>query len=208
MRPFLLLLFWACLTSCDTWNSLTNKDRTDEPAVVTTTPDLEAPPYDPSDSPAVMTADDPLPVPERDRYPEEEVVAYSSAAPATPQPYGRDVQARGAEATALSPAAAEAAPLLTGDWVNNSDEREIVRFSPTHYYTFYDGELLVEEDMTFYGDCPAECMGGEMQPEFRCFTISGPAGTDCYGVVRLTENVLELSMLGVSTETIVYTKLP
>jgi len=101
--------------------------------------------------------------------------------------------------------AAVLAANLTGLWVNATDNLEVVEFTPDHYSTFYDGKLLLQEAMRYHVDCPGDCSGGTPLG-ISCFTISGPAGTDCYGIVRLTPNVLELSMLGVSTETIIYQK--
>ena len=129
--------------------------------------------------------------------------AYGTPPTSVPVQYGQQ-QARGP--ATYSAAAAQIAPFLAGNWSNSADPRETVQFTPTHYYTYYDGELLVEEDMTFHPQCPAGCNGGAAA-EFACFSIEGPAGTDCYGIIRLTSEVLELSLLGVSTETIVYNKV-
>ena len=133
----------------------------------------------------------------------------AAPAEAAPTPYGMVIEAEEAEQQAKGITARSAAPalaaqkLLTGSWVNTTDSEEIVEFTPTHYKTYYDGEMLVEEDMTFHGNCPEACSGGTGTGA-PCFTISGPAQTDCYGIVRLTEDVLELQVLGVSTETVVY----
>jgi len=134
-------------------------------------------------------------------------------APNTQAPNGNAPQTYGAPAAAPSAYAAPApntaeaalAQVLNGAWVNSADPNEIVAFTPDHYQTYYKGELLVEEDMTYHAACPGDCNGGE-QMEIACFTISGPAGTDCYGIIRLTPEVMELSMMGVSTEPIVYFK--
>ena len=145
-------------------------------------------------------------------------VTYGSA-PAAPQaaapaqnevaimnPYGQEVAPSTYSAPAPGTAEAALAELLRGKWVNGTDEREIVEFSPDHYTTYYNGDLLFQEAMTYYANCPGDCNGGTPM-EISCFTMTGPAGTDCYGVVRLTSTVLELSLLGVSTETITYYKL-
>ncbi len=136
-----------------------------------------------------------------------------ASAPNNPQAYGSAPQTYGSSSTAPStysapaPNTAEAAlaQVLNGAWVNNADPNEIVAFTPDHYQTYYKGELLVEEDMTYHAACPGDCNGGE-QMEIACFTISGPAGTDCYGIIRLTPEVMELSLLGISTEPIIYNK--
>ena len=165
-----------------------------------TTP-LNAPPGAPPTYTNTTTADSMT-------YPTNPAMPESYGYPPTEVPfqYGQQQQARGAAPATYSAAAAQIAPFLAGNWANSADPRETVQFTPTHYYTYYDGQLLVEEDMTFHPQCPGECSGGG-PAEFACFSISGPAGTDCYGIIRLTPQVLELSMLGVSTETIVYNKV-
>ena len=126
-----------------------------------------------------------------------------------PTPYGMTIDEqegmtpKGAASTSSAAPATAAKRLLTGNWINTEDDREQVAFTPTHYRTYYDGELLVEEDMVFHAECPGACSGGTPVGE-PCFTISGPAQTDCYGIVNLTADKLELQVLGVSNETVVY----
>ncbi|MEL7161958.1 MAG: hypothetical protein AAFN92_14445, partial [Bacteroidota bacterium] len=79
--------------------------------------------------------------------------------------------------------AAQLAAQLTGLWTNTADEHEVVEFTVDHYSTFYDGELLLQEAMQYHASCPGDCSGGTPLG-ISCFTISGPAGTDCYGIVR------------------------
>ncbi|MBB4078127.1 hypothetical protein GGR28_000728 [Lewinella aquimaris] len=154
----------------------------------------------------IATEEDTLPLPKASA---NDRVSTPPGAPA-PTPYGLTIEeepktydgSKGTSETAAAPALA-AQKLLTGKWVNAEDGQEMVELTPSHYKTFYEGSLLVQEDMTFYASCPSACSGGKPtnQP---CFTISGPAQTDCYGIVRLNEEVLELRMLGVSNETVVY----
>ncbi len=127
-----------------------------------------------------------------------------------PTPYGMVIQdgtaydgTKGVDPSNNTAPALAAQRMLTGRWENADDSQEVVAFTPTHYATYYDGEMLVEENMSFHGVCPDACSGGTStgQP---CFTISGPAQTDCYGIVQLTEDVLQLRLLGVSTETVIY----
>lgn len=108
-----------------------------------------------------------------------------------------------AAAPVLASPAAELAGKLTGRWVNGTDEREIVEFTPDHYATFYNGEMLLQEPLSIYTQCPGDCSGG-VPSGISCFSVTGPAGKDCYGIVRMTEAVLELSLMGVSTETVTY----
>lgn len=110
--------------------------------------------------------------------------------------------------TVMTPPTGEAAVLaatLNGLWVNSVDPKEVVEFTTDHYSTFYEGQLLIQEPMDYHARCPGDCAGGQ-EMEIACFTVSGPAGTDCYGIIRMTPEVLELSMIGVSTETIIYRK--
>ena len=137
------------------------------------------------------------------------VVAPGATAPT---PYGMTIQegesysgAKGVDPSNTTAPALAAQKLLTGRWQNADDVKEMVEFTPTHYKTYYDGEMLVEENMTFHGICPEACSGGTSTGK-PCFTISGPAQTDCYGIVHLTGDVLELQLLGVSNETVIYRK--
>lgn len=225
MRTFLLFSLCALFVACST----TKKSSTaaaDSPAATTTegyeTPtDLEGPAYDPSTSPQPMTASTALPKPPGYEAPpaSEQPAAYGSvpadptAFPANNDENATPMAAKGEEAApftysngvAAPPtgAAATIATQLSGLWVNSRDDKEIVEFTLDHYSTFYNGELLLEEAMSYHAQCPGNCNGGAPM-EISCFTISGPAGTDCYGILRVTPELLELSMLGVSTETIVY----
>ncbi|MEM9931697.1 MAG: hypothetical protein AAF840_17960, partial [Bacteroidota bacterium] len=189
---------------------------------------LEGPAYDPSTSPVPMSGSTQLPVPPGSQPAAAEPVAYGSIPldPAqdarakgqptpAPEAYGNETAAPvsyGSEAAAPTaygpaPGTAEAslAAVLSGRWVNQDDPKETVAFTPDHYTTYYNNEMLLEEDMVYHATCPGDCNEG-VPMEIACFTISGPGGTDCYGIIRLTPEVLELSMLGVSTESIVYTK--
>ncbi|NJC24563.1 hypothetical protein [Neolewinella antarctica] len=94
---------------------------------------------------------------------------------------------------------------LTGLWVNDDDDEEVVEFTSSHYTTFYDGELLVQEPMTLHQRCPGDCNDG-VETNISCFTVTGPAGIDCFGIIRLTATELELRLLGVSEETVTYRK--
>ena len=153
---------------------------------------------DPTDTMYTATASTPPPAP-------VDTTALDQPAEAeAPTPYGMVIepeqstmQAKGGTAGLVTQ------QLLTGTWTNTTDPDESVAFTPTHYKTYYEGELLVEEDMVFHQRCPGACSGGTTT-DAPCFTVSGPAQTDCYGIVRLTDDILELQVLGVSTETVVY----
>ena len=127
----------------------------------------------------------------------------------TPTPYGMviepDSESSPRQLTAKGDIAPAAAPkeLLSGIWTNTQDDLEQVELTPTHYKTYYEDEALVEEDMTYHERCPEACSGGRSTGR-PCFTVTGPAQTDCYDIVRLTGEVLELRLLGISDETVVY----
>jgi len=222
MRLLLLLLSLTFFVGCKVL-TLENKEAAEaapQPPV-----DLEGPAYDPSSSPVPMSSSTPMPVPagtspavSTQRTQESDLpetygsvlldpaqtqkgeskapVTYSSTAPAAaPSTY----------APAPNSAEARLASVLTGMWINSADNKETVEFTPDHYTTYYKGEMLFQEAMTYHANCPGACNEG-IDMEIACFTISGPGGTDCFGIIRLTPDVLEMSLLGVSTETILYTK--
>ena len=101
---------------------------------------------------------------------------------------------------------ADFANALTGLWRNTEDPDETVEFTTDHYSTFYEGQKLFEESMVVHRQCPGACGGGAATLK-GCFTITGPAGIDCFGIIRLSTTELELQLLGVSSETVVYQKL-
>ncbi|MEM9527287.1 MAG: hypothetical protein AAGA31_11805 [Bacteroidota bacterium] len=224
MRTLLLFAICALFVACSTPKKSTASTST--PSATSTEgyeppTDLEGPAYDPATSPQPMTASTALPKPPGYEAPtaSEQPASYGSV-PADPNAYP---SANGENATPMAAKGKEAAPFtysngvamppsgeaatiaaqLAGLWVNSVDEKEIVEFTIDHYSTFYNGELLLQEAMTYHAQCPGDCNGGAPM-EIACFTISGPAGTDCYGILRVTQDLLELSMLGVSTEAIVY----
>lgn len=219
MRFLFLALLFTSVTSCSVWNSVFKSDPESVTAAEVPT-DLEAPAYDPATSPVPMTQNTVLPRPTSATQP----AAYGSTSN-QPQAYGsvpEDPSAYPAATTPLGPQTAKgsAAPasygstitqsgyvdaLLGGLWVNQADSLEVIEFATDHYTTFYRGEMLLREPMSYHSQCPGDCNNGQAM-EIACFTVSGPAGKDCYGIIRLTPEVLELSMLGVSTETITYRK--
>lgn len=233
MRFILLALTVFALTSCSVWDGIFNKETAaTEMAPLPSATD--GPAYDPSTSPQPMTQGTVLPRPEGSTPPAtygsapNQPQAYGT--PASPEYYppatapltpGQD--AKGQEAPAAygsAPATYQSAPqtyspqtpaevalaaTLSGLWVNSTDDKEVVEFAADHYTTFYNGEMLFREPMTYHPLCPGDCNDG-VAMEISCFTVSGPAGTDCYGIIRMTPEVMELSLLGVSTETIIYRK--
>ncbi len=212
------LLFLFCLTlfaGCSVFKS-DNKEAAADAAVPADPTDLQGPAYDPATSPVPMSSSTRLPVPAGSQpVPTADQPAAYGSVPLDPAQEAKGAtgpetyQSSAAAPTAYGPApgSAEAglAAVLSGLWVNNADPKETVEFTPDHYTTFYNGEMLFQEAMTYHANCPGDCNGG-VAMDIACFTISGPAGTDCYGIIRLTPEVLEMSMLGISTESILYTK--
>ncbi len=133
--------------------------------------------------------------------------------PPSPQPaaapvtYSSTYTPKGVEAapTTYASAAAVAAPII-GNWVNTEEPDETVVFTDHSYETYYQGQKVVEEEMTYHPNCPADCSGGQ-SVGIPCFTISSQYGKDCFGILRITENELELTLLGVSTATILYRRI-
>ncbi len=218
MRLLFILLLSISLCSCSVWESVfgaKNAASAEAPAPEA----LEDLAYNPATSPIPMTQNTVLPKPAG-----AQPAAYGSY-PTQPQSYGTapdDPNAYPPATTVLSaqnakgmdsPAAYSSAAtetmmvdaMLSGLWVNKLDSLELIEFATDHYTTFYDGEQLFREPMIYHPLCPGGCNNGQ-QMEIACFTVTGPAGTDCYGIIRLTPEILELSILGVSTETIVYRK--
>jgi hypothetical protein len=175
------LLFTLCLiVGCDT----------------PTANSVSSPKLDPND-PAVSSA--PLPM-------------TSSNLPTAPTPYNSPaMNAKGAEAAAPTTygstamnAQMVAAPLV-GSWTNMSDPEENIVFTDHSYVSYYEGQMIVEEEMIYHAVCPTSCSGGT-SVGVPCFTITSDFGTDCYGIIRVNQTQLELSIIGQSTETVTYVR--
>lgn len=157
------------------------------------------PRYDPN-NPAVQSAPTP---------------ASSSTAPAdpnaAPSTYGSTTN-KGVDAAAIpstygsaSMTADMVAAPLVGAWTNKSDPDENIVFTNHSYTSYYEGQMIVEEEMVYHARCPENCSGGASSG-IPCFTISSEFGTDCYGILRVTPTELELSIIGQSTETVTYVR--
>lgn len=214
MRFSLFALFLLLAASCTVFDKNTPAD--DAPRQTPQT--LPAPEYDPATSPTPMTENTVLPRPDASppatyqtskgtdpanstnvpaQYGAPAGAMVGSSSNAAPTPYGQPPIDPDAEIYD------QLAATLTGLWVNQADPKEVVEFATDHYTTFYDGKKLFREPLTFHVRCPGSCNNG-VEMEISCFTIAGPARTDCFGIVRLSQEVLEMSLLGVSTETVIY----
>ncbi len=182
--PFFLGLF-VLLASCEaTSNSNTAQKESMAPA--------RANGYAPTPPSATTQPNSPLP---------------STGLPPAPTTYGAVSTPKGMEAapTTYANAAAVAAPIV-GSWINAEDPDETVVFTDHSYETYYEGQKVVEEEMLYHPVCPNDCSGGQ-SVGVPCFTITSQYGKDCFGILRVTENELELTMLGVSTASILYKRI-
>ncbi|MCB0635139.1 MAG: hypothetical protein KDC54_00900 [Lewinella sp.] len=129
--------------------------------------------------------------------------AYASTAPLTdtiPEPYGTTMKG-------AVPVPSAFAPLL-GRWQSIVDPEEVLHFLPGRYISYYGGEKIVEEVMHYHANCPAECTTShEGAMEFPCFTIDSEYGSSCFALVKVSENTLELSLLGGPGNTLSYQRL-
>jgi len=92
---------------------------------------------------------------------------------------------------------------MMGEWVAAYDEQEAVRFLPGKYISYYNGEKIVEENMTYYQVCPETCTGGEGL-EVPCFVLASNYEQMCFAVLRQTSELLELSLLGANGAILTY----
>ena len=92
---------------------------------------------------------------------------------------------------------------MMGEWVAAYDEQEAVRFLPGKYISYYNGEKIVEENMTYYQVCPETCAGGEGL-EVPCFVLASDYEQMCFAVLRQTSDLLELSLLGANGAVLTY----
>ena len=92
---------------------------------------------------------------------------------------------------------------MMGEWVAAYDENEAVRFLPGKYVSYYNGEKVVEENMTYYQVCPEACTGGQ-GPEVPCFVLASAYEKMCFAILNQTDEILELSLLGANGATLTY----
>ena len=95
---------------------------------------------------------------------------------------------------------------LQGRWRNQTDEDEILQFNPETYEVYFENEKVVEEAVTYHPNCPGHCTGGAAA-DYPCYVIASPYHTDCFGIVRMTTNEMELTIIGQSTTTVTYTRI-
>ncbi|MEM7574286.1 MAG: hypothetical protein AAF433_15380 [Bacteroidota bacterium] len=95
---------------------------------------------------------------------------------------------------------------LQGRWRNQTDEQEVLQFNADTYEVYFENEKVVEEAVSYHPNCPSDCTGGAAA-DYPCYVVSSPYHTDCFGIVRMTTNELELTILGQSTATVLYSRI-
>lgn len=92
---------------------------------------------------------------------------------------------------------------MMGEWVSSYDEDEVVRFQPGKYITYYKGEKIVEEHMTYYQVCPDVC-SSQGALDMPCFVLASAYDQTCFAILSQTSELLELSPLGSSGTVLTY----
>lgn len=192
-----VFVFFALSSSCDKLSKSDTASRKSTAPALLAKKKQDAPP-----STTDIQSANPLPTTNLPPSPR----VTDAAAPST---YGLVSSPKGIDAaaapTTYATAAAVAAPIV-GNWLNVEDPDETVVFTDHSYETYYEGQKVVEEEMVYHPVCPSDCSGGQ-SVGVPCFTISSQYGKDCFGILRVTEDELELTMLGVSTASILYKRI-
>lgn len=92
---------------------------------------------------------------------------------------------------------------MMGEWVSSFDEQESIRFMPGKYASYYKGEKVVEENMTYYQVCPDIC-SSQGALDVPCFVLASAYDQMCFAVINQSSEILELSMLGAAGEVLTY----
>lgn len=93
---------------------------------------------------------------------------------------------------------------MMGEWVADGDEGEVVRFLPGKYVSYYEGQKVVEEDMTYYRQCPNYCADGAEAYTQPCVVVSSAYGHTCFSIVTQTDDHLQLRLLGSNSAVLSY----
>ncbi|MEL6667843.1 MAG: hypothetical protein AAFP08_02670 [Bacteroidota bacterium] len=146
--------------------------------------------------PTPTTSETAIPQPGQENRPQQQ---YRAAEPVV---YGEAISLS-PEYAASAPANVQALSAIMGRWHNEVDIDEHLELSPDSYSVYYEGEKVVEEPAVFHTSCPGECTGAG-PADYPCFVVSSAYGSDCFAIVRLTPDEMELSLLGQSTATVLY----
>ena len=95
---------------------------------------------------------------------------------------------------------------MMGTWQSTYDAGEVVHFLPGRYVSYYEGEQIVEEKMTYYHVCPETCTGNEglEQP---CFVLASDYDQQCFSILNHTPDRLELSLVSGDGTRLVYQRM-
>lgn len=146
--------------------------------------------------PTPTTAETAIPQPGQAPAPNQQ---YRAAEPVV---YGSTVS-EPTQYAAAAPGELQELNAIMGRWHNEVDIDEHLELSPNSYSVFYEGEKVVEESAVYHTNCPGDCTGGN-EADYPCFVVTSAYGSDCFGIVRLTADEMELSLLGQSTATVLY----
>ncbi|MGB3548651.1 MAG: hypothetical protein WBA17_16885 [Saprospiraceae bacterium] len=138
--------------------------------------------------------------------------SYESRPPAAPQAYDDYSSARPetyqSAPDQLTPrsSAPRGLQLLSGTWRNTVEPDETVRFDFDHYTSFFEGNPIVEERIEYHEVCNTQCSAAG-SVSYPCFIIRSQYATDCFGIVSVTDEQLQISQLGVSSGVVTYQKV-
>ncbi|MEM6396181.1 MAG: hypothetical protein AAF741_07515 [Bacteroidota bacterium] len=147
--------------------------------------------------PVPTTADTPIPQPGQAAPSDNQ--QFRSPGPVV---YG-NLESEPAQYASAAPADIQTLSAIMGRWHNEVDIDEHLELTPNTYSVYYEGEKVVEEAAIFHTNCPGDCTGGS-EADYPCFVVASAYGSDCFGIVRLTAEEMELSLLGQSTATVLY----
>ncbi len=102
----------------------------------------------------------------------------------------------------LTGADAKTAKDLLGTWVSTTDEKSVVVIESGMYTDVYDGEEMGRTPYQYFPKCPAFC---NPVAEMPCLAVMGQDDI-CYTIVKVDAKNLELSMVGGTGNTLVFTK--
>lgn len=93
-----------------------------------------------------------------------------------------------------------------GKWVSEIDPKEVVNLSSSRFVSTYDNAKMVDKPLAYYDQCPGKCTGQDANADYACFMLIAEESDDanCYAVVKVDENTLEISMIGGAGKTLRY----
>ncbi len=95
---------------------------------------------------------------------------------------------------------------MMGKWKSTYDEGEVVHFLPGRYVSYYEGQQVVEEKMTYYHICPETCTGNDGIQE-PCFVLASDYTQQCFSILNHTSDHLELSLVSGDGTRLIYQRM-